>query len=117
MCSIAPIVYGEKTSLKAATARLPEEMLKEIEELAKEEQVDRSELIRRLIASALKQRKIERAIQAYKNGKMTLWRAAELAGLSLRQMMEAAREAKAVVAYSLEDLERDLAHVRKASRK
>jgi len=117
MCATASIVYGGKMSLEAATARLPKEMLKEIEALAEEEQVDRSELMRRLIASALKQRKVEKAVKAYGDGRVTLWKAAEMAGLSLRQMMEVVREARINVPYTVDDLERDIAHVKKAGRK
>jgi len=88
-------------------------MLTEIEKLAKKEQIDRSELIRRLLDAALQQRRIDNALRAYQDGKVTLWRAAEMAGLSLRQMMELVKEKKVAIPYTLDDLKRDLEYVRK----
>lgn len=100
-------------SLEAVTARLPREMLREVERLAERMKVDRSELIRRLLDSALRERRVEDAVQAYREGRATLWRAAEMAGLSLREMMELARERKIPVSYTLDDLRRDVEYVKR----
>jgi len=99
-------------SLEAVTARLPRDMLKEVERLAQKERVDRSELIRRLLDFALRQKRVEEALRAYQEGKVTLWRAAEMAGISLREMMELARMKKIPISYTLEDLKRDMEYVR-----
>ena len=85
-------------SLETVTARLPHEVLKEIERLARKEKVDRSELIRRLLDFALRQRRIEDALQAYREGRVTLWRAAEIACISLREMMELAQQVEKALA-------------------
>ena len=100
-------------SLEAVTARLPRDMLKEVERLAQREMVDRSELIRRLLDFALRQRRIEEALQVYREGKVTLWKAAEMSGMSLREMMELVKEKKIPVSYTLDDLRRDIAYVRR----
>lgn len=78
--------------------------------------MDRSELIRRLLDAALQERRIEEALGAYREGKVTLWRAAEVAGLSLRAMMELTKEKKIPIPYTLEDLERDLDYVKRTAR-
>lgn len=100
-------------SLEAVTARLPREMLREVERLAERMKVDRSELIRRLLDSALRERRIEDAVLAYREGRATLWRAAGMAGVSLREMMELARERKIPVSYTLDDLRRDVGYVKR----
>jgi len=61
------------------TARLPKETLEEIEAIAERERIDRSELIRRLLDVALAKRRIDEAVEAYRSGKVTLWRASEMA--------------------------------------
>ena len=99
--------------LEAVTARLPRDMLKEVERLAQKEKVDRSELIRRLLDFALQQKRIEEAVRAYQEGKVTLWKAAEMSGISLREMMELARTKKIPVSYTLDDLRRDIEYVRR----
>lgn len=103
-------------SLESVTARLPREMLEEIEATAERDKVDRSELIRRLLDAALRQRRIEEAVRDYRDGRVTLWRASEAAGLSLREMMEIVKERKVPVPYTLDDLDRDLEHVRRGGR-
>ena len=103
-------------SLKAVTARLPHDMLREVERLAKKLKVDRSELIRRLLDFALQQKRVEEAVRAYQEGKVTLWKAAEMAGLSLREMMELARARKIAVSYTIDDLRRDIEYVRRKTR-
>ena len=99
-------------TLKTVTARLPEETLEEIEAIAGRERIDRSELIRRLLDAALARRRIDEAVEAYREGKVTLWRASEVAGVSLREMMEIIGESKVPVSYTLDDLDRDLEYVR-----
>lgn len=99
-------------TLKTVTARLPEETLEEIEAIAGRERIDRSELIRRLLDAALARRRIDGAVEAYREGKVTLWRASEVAGVSLREMMEIIGALKVSVSYTLDDLDRDLEYVR-----
>lgn len=103
-------------TLEAVTARFPRDMLREVERLAKKEKVDRSELIRRLLDFALQQKRIEEAVRAYQGGKVTLWKAAEMAGISLREMMELTRTKKIIVPYTLDDLKRDIRYVRRKTR-
>lgn len=100
-------------TLETVTARLPRKTLKEIERLAEKERVDRSELIRRLLDAALQQRKIDEALRAYQDGKVTLWKAAEMAGLSLRGMIELVKEKKIPIPYTMDDLNRDLEYVKR----
>lgn len=103
-------------SLEAVTARLPKEMVREVERLAEKMKVDRSELIRRLLDSAIREKKLEDAVQAYREGQVTLWKAAEIAGISLREMMDLVKEKKIPVSYTLEDLRRDLEYVKRETR-
>jgi len=44
----------------------------------------------------------------YREGKVTLWRAAGMANLSLREMMELAAEKGIEMHYTVKDLEEDI---------
>ena len=103
-------------SLQTVTTRLPQKTLEEIEAIAEKEKVDRSELIRRLLDAALRERRIHEAVKNYRDGKVTLWRASEMASLSLREMMEIMKEQKVPVPYTIDDLDRDLEHVKRSRR-
>ncbi|MEM4727945.1 MAG: UPF0175 family protein [Candidatus Bathyarchaeia archaeon] len=100
-------------ALEAVTTRLPREMLREVERLAEKEKVDRSELIRRLLDFALRQKRVDEALEAYRDGSVTLWRAAEMAGISLREMMELVKMKQIPIPYTLDDLKRDMEYVRR----
>jgi len=89
----------------AVTARLKTGLLREIQEIAEEESIDRSSAIQRLLQIGLKEYRMEKALNLYRNGKVTLWKAAELAGVSLREMMEAIKARDIPYQYDLEALE------------
>lgn len=89
-------------------ARLPLELVRELELIENVEQSDRSTTLRKLLSNAVRQWKLEHYARPYGDGKVTLARAARDAGVSLWEMMDYARARKTPVQYDLEDLERDL---------
>lgn len=111
MRAMGAIVFGGL--LESVTARFPKEMLRELEELASKSHVDRSEVIRRLVARALFEIRKEEALEAYSKGRVTLWKAAEMSGVSLREIMDLARRSQVLVPYGPEEVERDIAHATK----
>lgn len=88
--------------------RLSEETLKKLDEIADGEKKDRSMIIREFLDQGIKEKRIQNSIDKYKSGKVTAWRAAELAGLSLYEFIDILRDRKIPAQYSMEDLERDL---------
>ncbi len=92
---------------EVVTVRLPKDLRREIEELARVEGKERSEIIRELLIRALKEKKIEKAIELYSRGKVTLWRAAKIAGISLWEIIEELQNRRVEVVYGIEELEED----------
>ena len=70
------------------TVRIDEETYKEIEKTADIENVDKSTVARGLLEIGIREQKKKRALETYREGACTLWKAAELAGTSLREMMD-----------------------------
>jgi len=97
-------------------ARLPRDMIEALETLAKEEQINRSEIIRRTLAIGIRELLMERALKSYRERRVSLWKAAQMAQVSLREMIEAADKALIPIYYDTEDLERDLVLVGRKSR-
>lgn len=93
------------------STRLPPEMEKEIDWYAKKEQVGKTVALRKILDKGLKEVKLEHALDEYKKGRVTLWKAAEIAGVSLWEMIDVVKERKIPVPYTLEDLKEDLAAV------
>ena len=69
--------------MKVITVRIPEPVLEAINSLAKEHNMDRSEMIRILLSNGLKEFLVERAIERYINDEISLERAAEIANMPL----------------------------------
>ncbi len=70
------------------TVRLPEKILKTLDERAKEERLDRTTVIREFLEEAIRNWKIEEVVKLYKEGKVSTSGAANRAGLSVGEMME-----------------------------
>ena len=90
------------------STRISDDLAKDLEEIAKEEKSDRATIIRKLLAGAIDQWKMERALRLYQEGKITLWRAARSGGVTLREMMEQAAKKGIESKYTSKDLEEDL---------
>lgn len=88
--------------------RIPEEFVKGLEENAKEENIDKSTIIRRFIAEGLRDYKRERAARFYKEQRVSISGAAELAGLSVREMIDYLIRGGYKSRYSYEDLKREI---------
>jgi predicted HTH domain antitoxin len=87
--------------------RLPESFIRDLEKIEQVEQTDRSTVLRKLLYSALKDWKLEYYALEYGEGRMTLGRAAEEAGVSIWEMTDYTRQKKIPAQYSLEDLDHD----------
>ena len=86
--------------------RLPKDILDYIEEEAKKENVDRSAMIRRLMEKGIAEFKKERAAQLYMKGKTSISGAAEVAALTIPEMVEYLVRKGHKSSYSLEDFRR-----------
>jgi predicted HTH domain antitoxin len=85
--------------------RLDRELLTELDELAGYEHLDRPELARRILREGVARHREERAIQEYASGRVTAWRAAEMAGTSLYDMLDRIHERGVVHEMDPEELE------------
>lgn len=90
------------------STRIPDDVAKDLKEIEEEEKADRATIVRRLLVSAIEQWKIERALRLYREGKVTLWRAARMGGITLREMMELAAKQGIQFQYTAKDFEEDV---------
>lgn len=89
------------------TTRVPKEVEKQIKDISNEEKLDKSTVIRRLLVEGIREWRIERALKLYRDGKITLGKAARMADTSLRQMMKLASDRAIPFQYTAEDLQED----------
>ena len=88
--------------------RLPKAEAEKLAQVAREVGVERATLLKRAVRRGTQDILFEEACRAYRVGEATLSRAAEIAGLGLRDMMRRMREADLELNYAVEDLEKDL---------
>lgn len=89
-------------------SRVPPDLVAELERVEEAEHIDRSTALRRLLYAGIREWKLQYAANRYRENTVTLARAAEEAGISVREMMEYLRQKKVLMQYDMEDFERDL---------
>lgn len=74
-------------------ARLGKELISAIEDTAKEESVDKTSALKQLVILGRRQYLMQKYLQLYRDGKCSIDRAAEAAGITVSEMMEEAAKA------------------------
>ena len=72
---------------KQMNLRLDEELIKEFEELAEQENLDRSALVKKILIDGLHQERLNFALQKYLRKEISIERAAEIARVSLHDLI------------------------------
>lgn len=95
------------------TARVPEELFRDIEEIEIEEKAERAEVIRKLLNDAVREWKLKKALEKLRSGRITFRTAAKMAGLTYVEMLDQVEKANIPIAYSMVELQADLAMLEK----
>ncbi|RUM33296.1 MAG: hypothetical protein DSY33_04740 [Archaeoglobus sp.] len=90
------------------SARIDKNLAKEIERIVRERGVDKSTVIRELLYVGLKDYKLRKALELLRERKITVWKAAEIAGLSYREMLEKLKEHNVPFPITVEELAREI---------
>lgn len=93
------------------SARVRKHQADEVERLAAERGVDRSEIIRELLATALMEQRLKKALDSVRAGRATVWRAAETAGITYREMLGLLRTHNIPFPLSKEELKREVEEI------
>jgi len=93
---------------KTITTRLPDKFVKGIQEIAKQEQLDTSATIRKLLAQAISEWKIDFALKQYAKGKISLEQTANCAQLSIWEVPALLKKNKIPINIDEEELTADM---------
>lgn len=100
-------------SKKSVSLRLEEATVEYLTRKAEEENLNLSDVIRRLLAKAIEIDKREKAIKLYREGKVSLGKATEIADVSIWEMEELLKERGISLQLSAESLKKGLENIRK----
>jgi len=92
--------------------RIDRELLAQIKQIEKEMRAGRAEVIRQLLDEGVKQYRLRRALALLREGKVTVSRAAEMAGVSVWDIVEFMRSKKIPIPYGAEELRKSLELIR-----
>ncbi len=90
------------------TTRVPDDIEEKIESISRIEHLDKSTVIRRLLSKAVQDWLTDYVLAQYKEGKITIGRAAQMVDIPLREMIAIAAKKGIPFQYSLDDLREDL---------
>lgn len=90
------------------TTRIEEKLLAEIDQLSKENQMDRASFLRNLIVEGLSIEKKNKVLAMHKERKISLAKAAEMLGIDIWQMIDILKKESLYLDYSEEELREDL---------
>jgi len=93
--------------LVTVSARVRRSQAEEVERLAAEKGVDKSEVLRELLTMALHEQRIKEALEQVRMGKSTVCKVAEVAGVTYREMLELLRSNNIPFPLSKEELQRE----------
>lgn len=95
-------------TLKALAVRIPEEIEKEILEIADQEGLDKASVVRTLLKKGIEEWRKETALELLREGKVTFTKAAEIAKLSLWEFADLVKQSGTEwVRYSPEEVEEE----------
>lgn len=94
---------------KTIATRVPKEIDEFIAKIMKEERLDKSSATRKILEMGISKWRKEKAIELLRKGRVTLAKAAQIAGISIYEMIEVVREKKIdYIHITSEDLEKEI---------
>lgn len=69
-------------------ARMEPEILKIVDKVSEEKKIDRTSAIKILVRAGWKELSLEKALELYRNGKISIDKAAKIAGVTVSEMMD-----------------------------
>jgi predicted HTH domain antitoxin len=102
--------------MKNIAARIPSELEEEIEGYMDEQGLDKSSAIRKILEIGILEWRKNRAIQQYRDNKVSLWKASEIAKVSLREMIDILNDHNIQINISTNDIVEDIRAAKEAEK-
>jgi hypothetical protein len=93
--------------MKVVTARIEDQHFRDLKQIEAEEHTERAEVVRKLLATGIRDWKTRKALEALRQRRATIRKAAAMSGCSYAEMLDLAAKADIDIGYSLHDLKRD----------
>lgn len=94
---------GTTTKSTQINLRVPDEVASDLDALAEQERASCIDLARQILLEGIARRKRDLALRLYREGRVSKSRAAEIAGISLWEMMDLVDQAALPATHTLQD--------------
>lgn len=94
--------------METMAVRIPKKIEKELALIIEKEGVDRSTALRKMLEKGIKEWKKELALKLLGEGKITLWKAAKIAGLTIWEMLDLIEEKRIILPIKADDVIDDI---------
>ena len=105
-CFVNTANHGE--DMQTVTARVPEDLLRDIRRIESEERTERAEVVRKLLAEAVRDWKLRKALEMVREGRASMRTAAKFAGVRYLELLDRVEKEAIPLDYSLSDLRADV---------
>jgi metal-responsive CopG/Arc/MetJ family transcriptional regulator len=78
--------------METISSRVEREMLEDLERISKKRGVNRSVVIREMLKQGMREFKLKEALQLLRERKITVWRAAEMADATYREILDSLKQ-------------------------
>src|SRR3989442_12252306 len=96
---------GER--IVTVSARIPRSQLREVERLALTRGLDKSSVVRALLDVGIRETKLKEALDLVREQKISVWRAARMAGNEYKTMLSAHKNHNSTFPLSARELKRE----------
>lgn len=94
--------------METVAVRIPKDIEEELKLVIEREGLARSAALRKMLEKGLKEWKKELALQLLREGKVTLWKAAGIAGITIWEMLDLVEEKGISLPIKAEDVIEDI---------
>jgi len=92
---------------ETVSVRIGKRELKEIEEISKIDRNTKSNVLREILDKGVKEKKLEIALEKFRNNEATAWKAAKIADISLTKFMDILVQKGIDFHYGVKELRED----------
>lgn len=96
---------------KIISTRVENKIVLEIGDIARKRNMRKTAVIREIMKRGIKEVKKEEAVERYRTGKITAWKASEVAGIALWEFIDIVKREKIPLKYTMDDAKEDIKQV------
>ena len=104
---LTTFVYNGDFMAETVSVRVDKSDLKEINEISKMEKKTKSHVLREVLEKGIKEKKLEMALEKFRNNKATAWKAARMADIPLSLFMDILVQKGIDFHYGVKELRED----------